>query len=65
MDILPGVARNCMSGDTLCPVEGENAMHEMNPLEYLHSLDFLGLPSHSLELNEGLPIILLINLNKS
>ena len=63
--MFPRVVRKYMSADTLCPSEGENNEHTLNPPEYLHSLDFPGLPTHCLELKEGAPVILLRNLNQA
>ena len=63
--MLPGDAREYLSADTLCSIEEESNECPMNPPEYLHSLDFPGLPSHHLNLKEGAPVILLRNINQS
>ncbi|CAI6348264.1 unnamed protein product [Macrosiphum euphorbiae] len=56
---LPGESKTYKSIDTVC-----NPNHTVHyPMEFLHSLEISGLPSHILTLKIGAPIMLLRNIN--
>ncbi|XP_074349707.1 uncharacterized protein LOC141689336 isoform X2 [Apium graveolens] len=64
LDALPGTSTVYKSYDTICKGFSTNIVDEvLYPPEYLNSLRFGGVPNHELELNVGVPIMLLRNLN--
>ncbi|KAL8095120.1 hypothetical protein AgCh_036541 [Apium graveolens] len=64
LDALPGTSTVYKSSDTICKGSSTNIVDEvLYPPEYLNSLRFGGVPNHELELNVGVPIMLLRNLN--
>ncbi|XP_077242509.1 uncharacterized protein LOC143883022 [Tasmannia lanceolata] len=69
LEMLPGEACNYLSVDDLKDVgDGDVYLSSLGSFatpEYLHSLNFVGMPKHFLELKVGAPVILLCNLNPS
>lgn len=63
---IPSTARSrtYFSADSV-QYDDNHAPHDLFPVEFLNSLDINGLPPHKLTITEGMPIILLRNLNKS
>lgn len=64
---IPTTARSntYFSADSVQNDDDSDAHTDLFPVEFLNSLDINGLPPHKLTLTEGMPIILLRNLNKS
>ena len=65
LSVILGERRVFYSADKLCPTSGESNDHVLHPPEFLNALDLPGLPSHTLELKVGAPIMLLRSLNQS
>lgn len=64
LDRLPGNVTIYKSCDTICKASASSGADEiLYPPEYLNSLKFSGLPNHELKVKEGVPIMLLRNLN--
>lgn len=64
LDRLPGDLKIYKSCDTLCKGSSVGGSDEtLYPTDYLNTLKFSGMPNHELELKEGVPIMLLRNLN--
>lgn len=64
MNRLPGNSRVYKSCDTICKGSSTYGSDEiLYPPEYLNTLRFSGMPNHELKLKEGVPIMLLCNLN--
>ena len=65
LSMIPSEKQVFYSADKLCPTSGESNDHVLHPPEFLNALDLPGLPSHTLELKVGAPIMLLRSLNQS
>ena len=66
LSLVPGELKSYYSYDTI--VSSSENIDELNllyPKEFLHSLNFNGIPPHELNLKIGIPIMLLRNLNQS
>ncbi|XP_077251242.1 uncharacterized protein LOC143890438 [Tasmannia lanceolata] len=64
--ILPVSSRTYLSADAAVNKDTRSSSTDfMTTPEYLHSLNFPGIPKHCLELKVGLPVMLLRNLNAS
>ncbi|XP_069965797.1 uncharacterized protein [Bactrocera oleae] len=59
MEKIPGNSTTYLSINTIC--QSEQAVHY--PVEFLNSINAPGLPQHQIDLNIGIPIMLLRNLN--
>ena len=59
ISMFPGIKRKYLSCDTVVE-EGDEGAY---PTEFLNSLNVTGMPSHKLELKNGMPIMLLRNLD--
>ena len=64
VDMLPGNLFTHNSGD-VAEDQPNNDMGGTVPVEYLHTLNPSGLPPHELRLKEGMPVMLLRNLDPS
>uniref|UniRef100_A0A2K1ZPE8 Uncharacterized protein n=1 Tax=Populus trichocarpa TaxID=3694 RepID=A0A2K1ZPE8_POPTR len=69
LNMLPGMKRIYLSTDTICKTssDGDNA-DILYPVEFINQLEFNGfngVPSHTISLRIGTPIMLLCNLNLS
>jgi len=66
LNMLPGMKRIYLSTDTVCKTssDGDNA-EILYPVEFINQLEFNGVPSHTISLRIGTPIMLLRNLNLS
>ena len=66
LNMLPGMKRIYLSTDTVCKTssDGDNA-DILYPVEFINQLEFNGVPSHTISLRIGTPIMLLRNLNLS
>jgi hypothetical protein len=66
LNMLPGMKRIYLSTDTVCKTssDGDNAKI-LYPVEFINQLEFNGVPSHTISLRIGTPIMLLRNLNLS
>lgn len=61
---LPGSIKTYKSCDSICKGSVTGSSDEtLYPPEYLNTLKFSGMPNHEIELKEGVPIMLLRNLN--
>ncbi|KAK1352061.1 ATP-dependent DNA helicase [Heracleum sosnowskyi] len=61
---LPGSTKIYKSCDSICKGSATSAADDtLYPPEYLNTLKFSGMPNHEIELKEGVPIMLLRNLN--
>nr|GEU86776.1 hypothetical protein [Tanacetum cinerariifolium] len=61
---LPGESGTYNSADEVCMASTDNIyQHQPYPIEFLNSLNFLGMPPHESHLKKELPIMLLRNLN--
>jgi ATP-dependent DNA helicase PIF1 len=56
---LPGTAKNCLSIDKIL----DDSKQAYYPTEFINPINISGLPPHNLKLKEGMPIIMLRNLN--
>ncbi|XP_062093540.1 uncharacterized protein LOC133799547 [Humulus lupulus] len=66
MNMIQGEGRTYFSSDNICKAS-VNANDEdlLYPPEFLHSLKFNGIPNHDIRLKEGVPVMLLRNLNQT
>ncbi|KAK9065378.1 hypothetical protein SSX86_016761 [Deinandra increscens subsp. villosa] len=66
LHMSPGNTSTYLSTDSITPRANDGGNSEiLYPEEYLNSLSFSGLPSHSLELKVNTPVILLRNINQT
>ena len=66
LSLVPTESRTYYSCDTILPSSGNiDELNFLYPEEFLHTLNFNGLPPHELSLKIGTPIMLLRNLNQS
>ncbi|KAK9049544.1 hypothetical protein SSX86_031487 [Deinandra increscens subsp. villosa] len=66
LDMYPGETHAYLSDDSMVPhSQNQTDSDIMYPSEYLHLLNFPGIPPHSLCLKEKSPIMLLRNINQS
>ena len=64
LSLAPGEQQCYYSFDTIIPSSGNiNELNVLYPQEFLHSLNFSGVPPHKLNLKVGIPVMLLRNLN--
>jgi len=65
-NMLPGMKRIYLSTDIICKAssDGDN-VDILYPVEFINQLEFNGVPSHTISLRIGIPIMLLCNLNLS
>ncbi|KAL9411119.1 hypothetical protein AB3S75_044830 [Citrus x aurantiifolia] len=65
MNIIPGQGRTYFSSDSICKASANtNDEDVLYPTEFLNSLKFNGIPNHDIRLKEGVPVMLLRNLNQ-
>ncbi|XP_060972332.1 uncharacterized protein LOC133038257 [Cannabis sativa] len=66
MNIIPGEGRIYYISDTICKASVRTSDDDLlySP-EFLHSLKFNGIPNHDIRLKEGVPVMLLRNLNQT
>ncbi|KAL5704831.1 DNA helicase [Ranunculus cassubicifolius] len=63
---LPHETKKYPSADTISPVSSDVRDQDiLYPTEYLNTLTLSGIPNHMLELKEGVPIMLMRNINPS
>ncbi|KAK1349777.1 hypothetical protein POM88_054784 [Heracleum sosnowskyi] len=66
MNMIPGEGRTYLSSDSVCKASIKTDDDDLlYPPEFLHTLQFSGIPNHDIKLKEGTPIMLLRNLNQS
>ncbi|XP_062089097.1 uncharacterized protein LOC133795659 [Humulus lupulus] len=66
MNIIQGEGRTYFSSDNICKASvNTNDEDLLYPPEFLHSLKFNGIPNHDIRLKEGVPVMLLRNLNQT
>lgn len=66
LSLVPTELKTYYSYDTIMPSsENIDELNLLYPEEFLHSLNFNGMPPHELNLKIGIPIMLLRNLNQS
>ncbi|KAK1352679.1 ATP-dependent DNA helicase [Heracleum sosnowskyi] len=66
MNVIPGEGRTYLSSDSVCKASIKTDDDDLlYPPEFLHTLQFSGIPNHDIKLKEGTPIMLLRNLNQS
>ncbi|KAK1368105.1 hypothetical protein POM88_034198 [Heracleum sosnowskyi] len=64
--MIPGKGRSYLSSDSVCKASIKTDDDDLlYPPEFLHTLQFSGIPNHDIKLKEGTPIMLLRNLNQS
>ncbi|PIA61372.1 hypothetical protein AQUCO_00300727v1, partial [Aquilegia coerulea] len=63
---IPTASRIYASADTVSPVSESSIEQDLNySMEYLNNLEVSGVPNHLLELNVGIPVMLIRNINPS
>lgn len=66
VQLIPGHSKEYTSSDRIAPHSNRNGTYDLlYPIEFLHSLNGNNFPQHKLILKEGVPIMLLRNLNQS
>ncbi|KAM6563641.1 hypothetical protein CsatB_023639 [Cannabis sativa] len=66
MNIIPDEERIYYSSDTICKANIRTSDDDLlYPPEFLHSLKFNAIPNHDIRLKEGVPVMLLRNLNQT
>ncbi|XP_062089334.1 uncharacterized protein LOC133795888 [Humulus lupulus] len=66
MNMIQGEGRTYFSSDNICKASvNTNDEDLLYPPEFLHSLKFNGIPIHDIRLKEGVPVMLLRNLNQT
>ncbi|KAK1401604.1 ATP-dependent DNA helicase [Heracleum sosnowskyi] len=66
MNMIPGEGRIYLSSDSVYKASIKTDDDDLlYPPEFLHTLQFSGIPNHDIKLKEGTPIMLLRNLNQS
>ena len=66
MNMIQGEGRTYFSSDNICKASvNTNDEDLLYPPEFLHSLKFNGIPNHDIQLKEGVPVMLLRNLNQT
>ncbi|GKA04558.1 uncharacterized protein Tco_0683678 [Tanacetum coccineum] len=65
-DKLEGESITYNSADEICKASTDTLNHQhLYPIEFLNTVNFLGMPPHALKLKKELPIMLLRNVNPS
>ncbi|KAM6577153.1 hypothetical protein CsatB_028990 [Cannabis sativa] len=66
VNVIPGEGRIYCSSDTVCKASVRTSDDDLlYPPEFLHSLKFNGIPNYDIRLKEGVPGMLLRNLNQT
>lgn len=63
---MPGEIKTYLSYDSVC--KASSGVHDQDllyPIEFLNTLTFPGIPNHKMPLKNGIPIMLLRNINQS
>ena len=65
LQFLPGEKNHYLSSDSICKASSNIPDQDnLYPVEFLNTLEFPGIPNHKIELKEGVPIMLLRNVNQ-
>ena len=65
LQFLPGEKNHYLSSNSICKASSNIPDQDnLYPVEFLNTLEFPGIPNHKIELKEGVPIMLLRNVNQ-
>ena len=65
LQFVPGEKNHYLSLDSICKASSNIPDQDnLYPVEFLNTLEFPGIPNHKIELKEGVPIMLLRNVNQ-
>ena len=65
LQFVPGEKNHYLSSDSICKASSNIPDQDnLYPVEFLNALEFPGIPNHKIELKEGVPIMLLRNVNQ-